>query len=297
MVKKVLVYSIVLLAGLAKIGRAEEKQIAVLSASSGEVLLQEAEKTLWQSAEEGTFLFEGDKIQTREDSSAEITFDYESIVELSENSLLEIKNLKIKEDNSEESVLKLEIGRVLAEVEKLPVGSRFEIHTPTAVVGVRGTQFLLEEKDGESSIAVFEGKVGVRGITKENLMTKEILVLTDYETLISRYKTPQIPRGLSPKMRILKKRFPYLKERIAGQKKWWQGLGFSERKKIREKINKYKKLPFKQQQEIKKRIKELGWRAPVQQKGWEKWGQPKRRWQPKRPFIPYQPGRINGYPR
>jgi len=272
-------FSILFLMGLVGIGKAEEKQIATLSAYLGEVLLQKAGETTWQRAEEGTFLFEEDKIQTKEDSSAEIIFDYENVIELSQNSLLEIKSLKIKEDDSKESLLKLEIGRVLAEVGEIPASSKFEIHTPTAVAGVRGTEFLVEEKDGESSVAVFKGKVGVRGIAKEGLMANEVLIPANYQTSVLRHRNPQIPYGLSKKMFLWKKNFAYLEKRRNQSRTWWQGLNPSERNKLRENINKYKKLPFKRQQEIKKKIEELGWKKKLVQSN---------NWQPKPVYQPPQ---------
>ena len=268
--------------------QSEKEQIAVLSAFQGEVMIQEKGQTSWQAAKEELFLFEGDKVRTKEKSSAEITFDYENIVELSEDSLLKIQKIKIREDNSKESLLKLEMGRVLAEIETIPFPlSKFEIRTPTAVAGARGTGFMVEIKDEKTLIAVFKGKVEVRGITREGTVTKEFLVPSNYETSVLPYRIPQIPYGLSKSMAIWKERFIYLEARRKQAKEWWQGLSAFKRGKLREEIDKYRTLPFRQQQEIKKRIKALGWKGGVQPGRWQS---------PKFPSIPYQPGKINGYP-
>ena len=71
-----------------------------------------------------------------------------------------VKNLK---DNKELTELYVENGKVFSKVtRKLTEGEKFRVNTPTAVAGVRGTEFLVSEEDGKSNIACIEGTVAVK---------------------------------------------------------------------------------------------------------------------------------------
>jgi hypothetical protein len=54
-------------------------------------------------------------------------------------------------------------GGVLSQVSKLQSRKSFQVTTPTAVAGVRGTKFIVEhdEKSEDSSVDVYEGKVAL----------------------------------------------------------------------------------------------------------------------------------------
>jgi hypothetical protein len=62
---------------------------------------------------------------------------------MKENSQLQLTELKInKAEASETTLLDLALGAVLIKAEKLhSEKSRFEVKTPTSIVGVRGTTF------------------------------------------------------------------------------------------------------------------------------------------------------------
>ena len=55
--------------------------------------------------------------------------------------------------------LKLITGRALLHFQKTPDAKSFKIITKTAVAGVRGTKFSIEEKDGDTYLCVCEGVV------------------------------------------------------------------------------------------------------------------------------------------
>jgi len=65
--------------------------------------------------------------------------------------------------NKEESLFSLTVGSVLTSIRKrLSRGSLFEIETPVAVAGVRGTQFMVRMSRGGCSVSVLQGVVSVR---------------------------------------------------------------------------------------------------------------------------------------
>jgi hypothetical protein len=63
---------------------------------------------------------------------------------------------------TEKTKLNLKKGKVLLALNKLKKDSSFEIETPTAVAGVRGTSFLVSASGDNTKIGVLTGKVEVR---------------------------------------------------------------------------------------------------------------------------------------
>ena len=92
-----------------------------------------------------------DVIETKADSRAKALFDDDSILTVGENSRVEVSEYIYDSANDQRSsVLRLVQGKARALVGKLfaGLGSRFEVHTPTAVAAARGTYFVvwIEEK-------------------------------------------------------------------------------------------------------------------------------------------------------
>ena len=67
-------------------------------------------------------------------------------VEINENSqLLLLELIQDKEEETQQTLLDLAIGKVLIRAQKLhSEKSKFEVKTPTSIVGVRGTTFAVE---------------------------------------------------------------------------------------------------------------------------------------------------------
>ena len=109
-------------------------------------------------------LFAGDKIITKSKSRAEITLDDNSIIRLKENATLEIQDLNLNTQTKEKkSISKILVGKLFAKVQPQSSG-RFKIITPTAVVGIKGTEFsVLINENNASEVKVFEGEVEMIG--------------------------------------------------------------------------------------------------------------------------------------
>jgi len=68
-------------------------------------------------------------------------------VEIREGSLFRINRSEIDPKTGDKTtLLDLAVGKLLAQVEKLQGDSRFEVRTPQALTGVRGTTFEVEVK-------------------------------------------------------------------------------------------------------------------------------------------------------
>ncbi len=97
-----------------------------------------------------------DVIETQNESRTKAFFEDDSILTVGENSKVEITEYIYKPDqNTRRTVVKLLQGQLRALVSKVFTGSgsKFEIHTPTAVAAARGTYFVVWFEDGVSGIA------------------------------------------------------------------------------------------------------------------------------------------------
>lgn len=103
----------------------------------------------WKPLEAGSILNEGDVIRTRSGSTAILNLNGNgetATVEVEENSQLMLSELITnREDGTEKTLLDLAIGKILIKAKKLhTTESRFEVKTPTSIVGVRGTEFVVQ---------------------------------------------------------------------------------------------------------------------------------------------------------
>jgi len=96
-----------------------------------------------------------DVIQTQHESRTKALFQDDSMLTVGENSRVEIDEyIYNPEKNVRQAVVKLMQGQVRALVNKVfkANGSRFEIHTPSAVAAARGTYFTVWAENGQSGI-------------------------------------------------------------------------------------------------------------------------------------------------
>ncbi len=140
---------IVLVAGFASTAFCEEvKRTARIIEVNGDVDVRLGEEN-FIPAEVGMVLAEMDLIRTGSGSTAVLNLDGEAetaIVEMSEGSeLLLAELLKDEAKSTQQTLLDLAVGKILIKAQKLhSEESKFEVKTPTSVVGVRGTTFAVE---------------------------------------------------------------------------------------------------------------------------------------------------------
>jgi hypothetical protein len=102
----------------------------------------------------------GQVITTSENGRAVLELDDGSLLELSKGSSLAMGGRE--KDGSTKTFFTLLSGQVMARVKKLSASDTFQISTPTAIAGVRGTAFSVSVADsGDSHIGVEEGSVEV----------------------------------------------------------------------------------------------------------------------------------------
>ena len=157
----VLVSSIVLMSSTPV--QADNGEIA-LKHLSGEVQYKSTSwlffSSRWKDLKGRASLSKGDIIKTGPEGQAQLTFANQARTLIKSNS-----KLKIVEHDEELGItkVKLSLGEVLTKfVNTVKSGQRFEVETPSAVAGVRGTLFRVVVNDKqETQVAVSEGRVEV----------------------------------------------------------------------------------------------------------------------------------------
>lgn len=123
----------------------EDKRIAAIAEVKGTVEVKTAQGK-WIPAQLKMVLNQGDMIRTRKDSSALLNLDgmaQTATVEVKQNSQLRLAELvEDKKETVQTTLLDLALGEILIQAKKLhSEKARFEVKTPTSIVGVRGTTF------------------------------------------------------------------------------------------------------------------------------------------------------------
>jgi hypothetical protein len=108
----------------------------------GEAFYIKPGSTDWLPLLKGTTLTMHDKVKIGSESKARLMFQgqADAWVEVREDSELTLRHVG-SEDSGDDTELFLLIGSVLVKAEKLKGKSKFEVHTPNSIVGIRGTEF------------------------------------------------------------------------------------------------------------------------------------------------------------
>ena len=134
---------------------AEAARKAILSEVRGAVEVKISPGT-WEPARTGMVLHELDEIRTGPASFTEVLLDDSGKTgrfEVEEKTRVRLNTMTWNSGTDEkQTLLDVAIGTIKIYVEKLKGKSKFEVNTPTAVLGVRGTVFkvTVDEKKTES---------------------------------------------------------------------------------------------------------------------------------------------------
>jgi ferric-dicitrate binding protein FerR (iron transport regulator) len=112
----------------------------------------------WQTVQIGALLAKGDRVVTGDASALQIVLADGSSVALGANSELSLDNVG---SGTPGSITLLSLARGLLDtmVEKLKLGSRFEVATPYAVAAVKGTDFEVSAAGQSAAVTVNQGIV------------------------------------------------------------------------------------------------------------------------------------------
>lgn len=105
----------------------------------------------------------GDVVRTKSASKCEITWADGSIARLAENSRLKVTEFMLTKENRSVSfnLFRGKMHNIVSSITSLfgaKGSSKYEVHTPTSVCGVRGTKFFVYHHEGVSGALFTEGK-------------------------------------------------------------------------------------------------------------------------------------------
>ncbi|HPG30675.1 MAG TPA: FecR domain-containing protein, partial [bacterium] len=128
------------------------------------------------SAKDGDMLSQNDVITTYFNSKLFLTIEGKAKLVINENSAVDLKTLQYDPATGDyKADIKMWIGKIQTKVNKFNSSqTKFTVSTPTAVCGVRGTQFSVNvDEDGKTTLGVKEGAVELTPIQNQ---AKSILV-------------------------------------------------------------------------------------------------------------------------
>jgi hypothetical protein len=113
----------------------------------------------------GAELFEGDRIRTEVGAKLQLTLRDGSVLICGEATGLTLdRALYAPEQGSQSFVMRVSFGIVRAVVELLASPAAFEMHTNTAVISARGTEWIAEAQRAATAIVALDGEVAVANI-------------------------------------------------------------------------------------------------------------------------------------
>lgn len=133
----------------------------------------------------------GDVISTLLDERVDIALDDKAdrILRIDENSYVRINT---------QDFINLSRGTIYAKIKSMPKDSKFEVRTPVAICGARGTGWFVETDSNKSAFGVFENSIYVKGIDRSGNIIEDELSLTEgQKTLIDRFDKPGAIEKLS----------------------------------------------------------------------------------------------------
>ncbi|MCW8974650.1 MAG: FecR domain-containing protein [Sedimenticola sp.] len=162
----------------------------------GKASLIKADGTRIDTLTPGTRILLGDRLETGSESNVAVRFADNSLITLHAESTIRFDHLSAYgETGMVDSRLHLMKGR--GDTRITPAsgpGSRFEIHTPSAISAVRGTEYRLSSSDvnDASTFEVLKGRVAVSGEKQTQLLPAR------FGTRVEAGKPPLPPRELLP---------------------------------------------------------------------------------------------------
>ncbi len=173
-----------------------------LTALQGRVDVLGPKEVRAHPARKGQELHPGDIVRTKSDGRAEIVFSDNSRVTLAPNTRLAISQYVVEDGRRKNGVLYLFRGTIRSVVSKSRTILRvifshepdFKVRTPTAVVGVKGTDFFVYHRHGSTGIAVAEGLVEAYNPAVSGEVAE---ISAGYSTTVDWNRPPRRPRHIS----------------------------------------------------------------------------------------------------
>lgn len=180
----------------------------VLRVVKGDVQIKSAKDGKSIRARLGEKVFPQDTVITGKDARVKIVMTDNNEINISPDSQMVIQNYVYNPEKGQKDVLLNVIyGKVRSKVEQTYDGktTKFQVKTPSAVAGVRGTDFMtsFNNKNGSTQVVTFHGKVefGVPG--PNGVINSPVMVQPGQMSSLAAGQTPQTPSAM-PKEQLAK---------------------------------------------------------------------------------------------
>lgn len=160
------------------------RPLAVVLTVRGDAQVKPSGKP-WQGAQAGIALAPGDQVKTGADGEAELRFDEQlfNVIRVEPQTKLYLqKAMPIR--------LYVPQGNVSLLIDDWDDQSRFEVRTPTAVTGVRGTGWSISASTARSAVSIFRGVVWVHGLTRGDQPLEYTEIQGGYKTTVPALQGP-----------------------------------------------------------------------------------------------------------
>jgi hypothetical protein len=163
------------------VAKASEEPLGRITSFQGRFQVKQKDSRIWTDATSGMNVFYGDAIRTGASSEGLITLVDDSFIKVHANSQI-VMNTIISPLEKKNSILMF-FGRVWSKVNKKAMRRKlFEIQTPTAVCGVRGTDFEIGAyEDGTTLVRVNTGEVSIDNETHQKTVYENQGARLSYE--------------------------------------------------------------------------------------------------------------------
>lgn len=161
--------------------RGKQEPLGEITSLKGRLEIKKKESRAWVNAVPGMKVFYGDAVRTGDSSQGVITLVDESFIKVHANSQI-VMNTIISPLEKKNSVLMF-FGRVWSKISRKAMHRKlFEVQTPTAVCGVRGTDFETGAyEDGTTLVQVNTGEVSIDNETHQKTLYKDQGAQLSYE--------------------------------------------------------------------------------------------------------------------
>jgi hypothetical protein len=176
-----------------QISMGEEELLGHMTSLSGAVYIKGAKETQWKPSALNAPVHVGNTIKTMENGQATVTFVDDSLLRISPNSQIALNTI-ISPIEKKNAIL-LFFGRIWNKISQKALHRRtVEVQTPTAICGVRGTDFhMASYEDGTVVVRVNTGKVQVDNERDQGTISANEGVQISFET-----QTIQTQAGMQP---------------------------------------------------------------------------------------------------
>ncbi len=177
---------------------ASAKQIGLFMVVKGEIKVVRGSETLKAKVPLG--VYQGDTVISGKDARAKIVMTDKNVIHISPNTELKIETY-VNNGQQKNVELNLKEGKVRNNVEQTYDGdkNKFIIKTPTAVAGVRGTQFItsFDKSRNETKIETLQGRVELSSIpTAANEQPIVVTIKKGESATASGEKPPTTPQTI-----------------------------------------------------------------------------------------------------